>query len=172
MSAEMSTENEVYEFQLGERTYSYRKKNKRLYSNEEFANFLQNAGLTSGYYNEPCTIWNDYDGDLVLFPRNALEDRVFLWNVQLVLKHTKSAEQAQLLNKILNESLIIDEEPVLKDAKLGYTASNLSNPGSCHVDVYKINRSYIDSINLSARKIQLGKSKSEEKKEIAILEKI
>ena len=172
MSIEKSTENEVYKFQVGERTYTYRTKNKRLYSNEEFANFLQSAGLTSGYYDEPCTDLNDYDGNRVLFPRKALEDQTFLWNVQLVLKHTKSAEKAQLLNKILNESLIIDEEPVLKDAKLGYTVSNLSNPGSYHVDVHKINRSYKDAINLSARKIQLGKSKSEEKKEIAILEKI
>ena len=144
--------NGVYTFECGEDVYTYRTKNKREYSNEEFLNFLLSSHKTYNYYNEPCTMWNDYDGFLVMFPRDERADKKFLSNVILILEHTKSKEKQEIINKILNDCLIIDKEPELRDPTKKADFFNVKNFGEYHIDRYKLKDIYRDAINYGAHK--------------------
>ena len=171
MSIEISkSDSDVYRFKLGKDVYTYRTQNTQLYSNEDFVNFLQHSSMTSGYYKEPSTIYNDYDGELVMFPRRKQEDKSFLSDVQLVLTHTKSEKLKQFINKCLNKCLIIDKQPVLKDAKFGYNYSNIKQLGKYHIDVYGLDKLHKNTISLAAHKIKARRgSESNKKEEIATL---
>ena len=149
--------NGVYRFECGKEIYEYRTENKREYTNEEFVKFIKGSLNNSSYYNEPSTTYNDYDGDLIMYPRNSNEDKKFLDSVLVILEHTKSNEKRELINKILNKCLIIDEEPTYKsDADNSYEYNklsyNLKEVGLCHIDRYALNDIYRDSINYAAHK--------------------
>ena len=144
----------VYEFDCGDHIYTYRIRNKKSYTNQEFLNILLRSHKTSDYYNEPCTMANDIDGWLVMFPRMEEVDSQFLSNVKVILEHTKSEEKKQLINKILNECLIIDKEPVLLNGKESDPKKinflNTKEFGSYHIDNHKLKDIYRDTINYSA----------------------
>ena len=146
----------IYKFECGEETYTYKTENNREYTNEEFVNILNTSHSNWMYYKEPCTMWNDPDGLLVMKPRNEESDNNFLNNVRIILKYTKSEEKKQLINKILNKCLIIDEEPKLKD---GYKLDDADiyfdkteSFGKYHIDQFKLKSIYRDAINMAVHK--------------------
>ena len=149
-------DNGKYWFECDDHTYTYRTRNNRKYSNQEFMNILLTSHKTYDYYNEPCTMWNDYDGNLVMFPREEKEDDKFFKSVSIILEHTSNEEKKQLINDILNNCLVIDKEPVLlgngkiSDRNVDFT--NVKNYGSYHIDRYKLPETYRDAINYAAHK--------------------
>lgn len=148
--------NGVYEFNSGKGIYKFRIKNTKKYTNEEFMNIYKMSSANRMYYGEPCTIYNDPDGNLHSFPRNMKNDKLFLQNVLIILEKTKIEEKKQLINNILNECFIVDKEPELKegiklsDANLNFTNSN--NRGKYHIDQFKLKDIYRDAINCVAHK--------------------
>ena len=169
--------NGVYYFECGDEVYTYRTQNNKEYSNTELKNIIINSFANGCYYNEPCTMWNDPDGNLVMFPRNEKSDKDFLSNALIILKHTKSESKKQLINKILNECLIVDEEPILKqNISLNENEvhfDKVENFGTYHIDRYKLKDIYRDAINCSVHKYIKKYSKSHynenEEKEIQLL---
>ena len=157
--------NGVYKFECGEETYTYRTRNLREYSNEEFMNLLKTSHTNFMYYQEPCTMWNDPDGNLVSFPRNEKNDEDFLFNVKTILVHTENEEKKKLINRILNDCFVVDKEPKLKDGfKLddkNLTFLETKKFGAYHIDRYALKDIYRDTINfISHRYIKEFNNKS------------
>lgn len=151
----------VYKFECGDHIYTYRIANKKEYSNEEFLNILLRSKRTSDYYNEPCTMDNDIDGWLVMFPRIEEDDCKFLNSVKVILKHTESDEKKQFINRLLNKCLIIDKEPVLLNGpesdpnKVNFL--NIKEFGSYHIDNHKLKDIYRDTINYAAHQYVMNR---------------
>jgi len=144
MSMELPKEiNGVYTFECDDHTYAYRTMNVRKYSNQEFMNILRTSHKTFDYYK-------------AMFPREEAADWKFLENVRIILKYTKSEQKKELINDILNNCLIIDEEPtLLGDKKLfdeNVYFTNVKERGSYHIDRCKLHSFYRDAINYVAHK--------------------
>ena len=170
MITNLEEKDGVYVFEYGEKTYTYRTKNRRQYTNQEFMNIFKTAFENDLYYNEPCTVWNDLDGYLAAFPRNKNEDYKFMKNVKFILENVKSEEKKQVINNILNKCFIVDEEPKLKD---GYslhskeiTLTETKEFGAYHIDNNELDEYHRDLINFVAHKY--GKNK-DEKDEMDVL---
>ncbi|MBQ0017380.1 MAG: hypothetical protein KBT30_01965, partial [Clostridiales bacterium] len=103
-----------YIFRCGEDVYEYNISNNKKYSNEEFMKMVKFSFTSDSYYGEPCTMYNDPDGGLVMSPREKHEDERFLDSIRIILEHTKNEKKKTLLNSILNKCLIIDKEPTFK----------------------------------------------------------
>ena len=153
----------VYKNEFDGEIYAYRTRNKRLYLNEEFINFLK-VSSTSSYYEELSILPYHYVGDFTKYPRNLYLDEKFLYNVRLILEHTKNEKEKQAINVILNECLIIDKEPVLKNVKLGYNSENIKEFGEYHING-KLKDTHRDAINRYGRKL-IKKFKLKDQKEI------
>ena len=154
----------VYKNEFDGEIYTYRTRNKQLYSNEEFINFLKVSEISSDYYGELSILPYYYVGDFTKYPRNLYLDEKFLFNVRLILEYTKSEKEKQAINSILNECLIIDKEPVLKNVRLGYNSENIKELGEYHING-KLKDAHRDAINRYGSKL-IKKFKPKDKKDI------
>ena len=155
MSSELKGDN-VYRFKCGGEVYEYKTCNSRKYTNKEFMLCYLFGFTKYGYYHEPCTMENDYDGWLVMFPRSEDNDKEFLKNVKIILENTKSNKVRKIINKILNHCFIIDKEPVIEgDVFMSRKRLNMQaikEWGEYHIDGHRLKDYYRDTINFSAHK--------------------
>ena len=176
MSMELKGNN-VYRFKCGNKVYEYKKCNSKKYTNKQFMLCYIFGFAKYDYYNEPCTMENDYDGWLVMFPRSENNDKEFLENVKIILDNTKSVKVRKIINKILNRCFILDKEPVIEgEIFLPNHVLNMQAVkgwAEYHIDQYSLPNYYRDAINFSAhkyiKKYHKDHYSEEEKDEIDIL---
>ena len=124
--------------------HKYKDENSRHYTNAEIVKYCIGSFLTYEYYHEPCTMSNDPDGWLVIFPRDEIADKRFVENVEFMIRKEKNAKKLEKLNEILNKGLIFDKEPV-------YDKNNDSpfpkEWGEYHIDQHKIPNEMKDALN-------------------------
>lgn len=154
---------------INNQVYKYREHNSRVYSNDEFVNMLNASLGERDYYLIPKYNIKPYEKDL-------FKDLEFVDRIKTILNYTKSQQKKNVINKILNECMIIDVEPVSADNAKNMTLSNVKNIGRFHLDRDKLKDAYIDAINYAYHKyinrFENKQYSQEEMKELELLSKI